>query len=555
MNKCSLTLMYIILLINIPLYASAQDDFKFYDNGELHKKITSAEPKVKHTTYFIIAAQTNLSVNTGSSAIINAYNDMRSVSATMPVYFVLNNNGGVPPKDIDWYLKNIFRLKTDTDTNLYIIQNKALYDVLHYGGPVSKMYYIYNSMLAYKENAKYHFITDVQLPKHKYRLEESKIIKLLSDTIRLSYLDYFKVMSENKMLFLTDIQNKILVFDLQTGKISKQYELDKSGVDYYCDLIAETQAECDTARKHNAFLEGLNRKNYYIFNMACDDNHVYLSVGIQVIVRLKKSFSVKSDEGKKEDQTNDAGELFGYGYNMMAVLDKDLKPIRHYYMPEDESPAEDVSEAMDVILIPKNDTTVISALYYDKLKKDKPLFAQYRLSNKKVTFDKYLPPLTGKHFVKVEDANIFDFYCRFNGSIHVITDNDKHIYNINKADAVSELTGDGTSLIKERLPKYFEETEEIRLNYIPASMSATEQNLFVVYKYKDRWLLEIKDKTYKTVDVINLSFINGVDQVPDNGSGENIELYKNKLYIKYISGDSYYMSVYDINKIKEEQKS
>ena len=519
----------------------------FYDNGELHKKITSIEKSIQAATYFAIAAQTDVSVNTNSSGVINAYNDMRGMSATTPIYFILNNNGGITGKDMDWYLQNVFKLPIHDDPNLHVIENEKLYGLLHFGGPPAKTYYIYNTLLAYRESGKYSLIGDAVLPTHRYGLVEHKSVKLLSDTIRLSYMDYFKVMSENELLFLTDIQNRVAIFDLNTGEISKLYSPEKSGVDYYCEFVAKTQAECDTAKKHNDFLTQLNRKNYYVFNMEFDDEHVYLSAGIQVMVRLKEKLVFNDDEGDKEQYVVDTGRLFGYGFNILAVLDRGLQLQQHYIIPEDVMPDEDDILSTESAFMFTDENRLISCLLPEK--RDQPLLAELEIKDKQLSFKKYLPPVIHKKMAKRMDYNMFNNFCHFNGRHLMITDVDNGIYDLQYAEPVSVLVGDGTPLAKEHFPKYYEESEEIRMNFQPAALSTDDKRLYILYKYKDSYLLEIKNKKYQTVDVINIAGIKGLEQIPEVGSCENITLYKNKLYIKYIQNDSYYMTVYDIEKL------
>lgn len=519
----------------------------YLDDGALYKKITSVESRIKHATFFAIVAQTDLSVNTGSSAVINAYNDMRTISEDVPIYFILNNNGGITPNSLDWYLKNTFRLPIDEDANLYIIQSKKLFELLHYGGPSSKIMYFYNTLLTYKEGAKYKFVTDTNLPRHKFKLTEAKTVKLLNDTVCLSYLDYFMPMSENEVLFLTDVQNMVVIFDLQTGRIKYRYNPKKSGVDYYCDLIAATQAECDTARKHNDFLEYLNRKNYYIFNMSFDDDHVYLSAGIQVMLRLKKQLALSGYDGGKGQHTVDSGKLMGYGFNVIAVLNKKLQLEQHYIIPEDILPDEDDYLCTECLFAFTDTNKLISSVSPDKT--GGPLMAELNIDGKELVLNKFLQPVSDKHFIKVQDNNVFNYSCSFNNALHMITDVGNEIYSEKHEMPVTTLQGDGTKLIKEKVPKYYEESEELLLNYMPVGMSTDNERMYIVYKRKDYYLLEIKGKSYQTVDVINLANIKGIDQLPEVGSGENITLFKDKLYIKYIDGNNYTLTVYDINEI------
>lgn len=548
----ALLLFLCTIAINSSTAHPKKNNSPYLDNGELHQKITALEKSIHAATYFVIAAQTDLSVNTNSSAIINAYNDMRGISATTPIYFVLHNNGGITSKDMDWYLQKVFRLPVHTDSNLHMIENEALYHLLHFGGATAKNYYIYNTLLAYKESGKYELIGDAALPAHKYELTEKKSVQLLNDTIRLSYMDYFKPMSENEMLFMTDIQNKVVVFDLNTGNMTKVYNPGKTGVDYYCEFIAKTQAECDTARKHNDFLEDLNRKNYYIFNMEFDENHVYLSAGIQVMVRLKKKLEFNNDEGAKAAYVYDTGQIFGYGFNIMAVLDRNLQLQYHYIIPEDILPDEDDLLCTECAFVFTDSNQLISSVIPDK--QTTPLLAALEIKGKELKLKKYLPPIATKHFIKLRDETIFHYFCNFNGVSLMITDMDRGIYDIRYANPVNSLLGDGTPLIKEHVPKYSEESEDIRLNFQPAGMSTDGKCLYILYNFKDYYLLEVKNKKYQTIDVINLAAIKGIEQIPPISSSENISLYKNKLYIKYIQGDSYYMTVYDINKVTERKQ-
>lgn len=549
MKYLSYALVILCLLATTPASAVPlkKEQAVFYDNGELHRKITAIEKSIHAGTYFAIAAQTHLSVNTNSSAIINAYNDMRGISANTPIYFVLNNNGGIPAKDMDWFLQEVLHLPIHDDPNLHVIDNKELYELLHFGGPPAKTYYIYNTLLAYKESGKYQLIGDAVLPTHKYALQEALTVPLKSDSIRLSYMDYFMPMSENEMLFLTDIQNKLVTFDLRTGQLTKVYDPGKSGVDYYCDLVAKTQAECDTARKHNSFLEDLNRKNYYLFNMSYDDEHVYVSAGLQVIVRLKKALSFDDDEGGKQKYTIDTGRLYGYGFNIMGVLDRNLQLQKHYIILDEIMPEEDGYLCTECAFKSTGKNRLITSVTPEK--RSTPLLAEIEMSGKELSMVKYLPPTIDKSFMKRVDYNVFNYMCSFNGAELMITDIDPRIYDMRYAEPVSSLQGDGTPLQKERIPKYYEESEDLQLNFQPAGMSADDKRLYILYRYKDRFLLEIKNKSYRTVDVINLAGVKGIEQVPADGSFENISLYKNKLYIKYLAGDGYSMTVYDINKI------
>ena len=551
MVKNIIAITSVIVCLSSLLSSAKVQTYKVYDDGEFHRSVQNIEPKIGNNTYFLITAQTHLSANTGASVVINAYNDMRKVSKYTPIYFVLNNNGGVLEKDIEWYFKNVYKIPLEADPNFLIIRNDSLYNHLQYGGPLTKMFYVYNELLLYKNNAKHHFITDANLPIHKFYVKEKYNVQLQSGDTKLSYMDMFLPYKTSQIAYLTDIQNRLVIFDLKTGKITKKYTNHKSGTQYYCDLIAKNNSECDTAKKYVKITDDLNRKSYYLFNFFHDNDKVYLSAGIQVFVRLHKDKIIITDENKKKVYPK--GELFGYGYQTFAVLDSNLNDLGHYYLPEDIGPDKDIVPSIDFgFYVSKDGRKLISPAGHmkDKFPKEfNKLIMQLNIDNKKCSFDKYLDAEMSDHYRVSLNSNLYDYFCEHNGKLLFMTDNENLIYDVKSKLPVTKLSGDGTEKVEEIIPKYTEETDELVVNFMPVAISSSDNKLYVIYKYKDKYLLEIKDENYITKDIINLSFIKYLKSFPEDECGENIKLDKNYIYIKYLKGDEYHVSLYDINSL------
>lgn len=546
----------IFLLIFCPFIANAFtikdpiSGIEYLDDGKFHSDISLLESSINQTTYFIIAAETHLSANTGASAVINAYTDMRAVSQECPIYLVLNNNGGVQKKDLEWYVKEVYRIPMDKDKNFYLVHNDSLYRYLQFGGVLSKMYYIHNGMLAYKNNAKHHFIVDEKLPRHKFSLKTESEVRLNSGKVRLSFMDFFKPINENKILYLSDIQNILLTFDTKTGEIINTYKQDKSGIDHYCELIAKTENECDIAKKHVKITDKLNRKSYYIFNFTSDGQHVYLSAGLQVFIRLPEDKVIINDENK--EVVYKKGDMFAYGYSTLGVLDTNLKPIKHYYLPENIGPDKDITPAVDFGLASIGNKIITPAGHFKDAYSEsfKPLLMQLAIDDSGCKFEKYLAPEMTEHYKKSVLANVFDHFCSFNGTTLFIADIEHLLYDINQKSPVSYLTGDGRPMVKEDIPEFTEESDEYILNFITASIGSDGNYLYIVYRYQGKYLLEIKDSAYKTLDVIDISNWGGLSKLPKDDRGESIKIHNNKIFITHMKNDDYYLSVYSINTIK-----
>ncbi len=68
---------FIFILPNIAKAKNEDFDKNIKKHSELFNNVNS---------YFIIYATTYISTNTGASAVINAYNDIRNTSKSIPIY-------------------------------------------------------------------------------------------------------------------------------------------------------------------------------------------------------------------------------------------------------------------------------------------------------------------------------------------------------------------------------------------------------------------------------------------------------------------------------------
>src|SRR5690606_34106708 len=270
---------------------------------------------------------------------IQPYNEIRKMSATVPVYLCIRNDAAFSQKELQWHIREIYKIDLEKDTAVYpVIDNIPLLNYLYFNDILTKVFFVKESNLMYRYETKYSKIPS-DLPvaeeikfdkkrhktvKHKsgFKAEKSKTKeeiaqialenngfmnkiathRLNTGDIVLSTIDVILPVNDDVMYMGTEMKNELIKYSFKEGKITHIYDKPKEGASLFCELIAKVRAACDTAYKFQTdFLEKLNRRSYNINHITYNGTNVILHSGIQAGVILEKDLVIPGAGLKGED--------------------------------------------------------------------------------------------------------------------------------------------------------------------------------------------------------------------------------------------------------------
>ena len=140
----------------------------------------------------------------------------------------------------------------------------------------------------------------------------------------------------------------------------------------------------------------------------------------------------------------------------------------------------------------------------------------------------------------------FIYFFRFREHIYAKLDSDKDIYRIDSEVPIASLAGDGTQPYStESILTFVEDTGETKINYNIYSVSPVLGGSYVaiIYSYKGKLMMEIKDKDLKTVYVSDFTKVPGFERFYEKKyartSGHYFPIQNDIIYFMALEDEEY----------------
>lgn len=336
----------------------------------------------------------NISSNSNAYLVHNAFKSLRKRYPELVIRFLFKNSG-ISSTELHRYLKELYKIDIVDDAHARAdLISESGYDSLSTSA-LSELLVYQDDFLTYRTPLKFIDPDKVQIySKYKYEVEKPVVV---SNEFIQTNLNQFWSFDSNTVLHLADAGNRLGILNLNTGKYSKIFELNKIDRSKLYDKFILPINKNDLSYNHKDeewFLE-TNRPSVLIYNASIDINkkNIYLVTGLHYKEQIvdPKANQVKRYGLSKDD------EIVNY-YLFLIQLDFDLNIVNevyiHDYMGTFQNDKIDIMaypesyfEIKDSSMYAINDVTVEPG-YSSKLIKDK-MFSKYEFQGNELKWSSF----------------------------------------------------------------------------------------------------------------------------------------------------------------------
>lgn len=461
------------------------------------------EEQLMNYNGFLMFVNTESTRNVIGSSI-NDFHEIRSECPWAQVSFVCNT-GGIADKDRDWFVQHVLRVEEDSVTK--VVWNDALYQRFHPDQNLEKLLYIHSGEIVLNVPVKHSSIFNESFLRNYVGLEPGRTIPV-PDKIHASVIDIIRYAGNGRILYLSDLDETLFLWDIEAGEIVNSYRAGKDdAIEFYCRVIAGDEEKCLYASEHRKRLHTLNRSELYFSDVRSCDSAVTISAMLQVHEKLDDTFYFVNELGQKDSLV--AGSMFANGYSVIIELDMELNLLSKWFLP-DEIPGEsDYRQPGSDFLHHKNEAgfQVMNILSADL--KAAPVVSTYRKEGEEsLFFLRDEPPLMP------DDAFERMFETEYGGMLHfrnkelMYVDVFPYLYEMQNADPVYELKSDDSILSKceTEFAQFYEDREEKVVQFrIMGLGSVLEEYIGLLYlNCDDSWFMDVLTSDYRLVQRIPL---------------------------------------------------
>lgn len=552
---------------------------KYLDHGRFDATFTRNSPgAIIPETYFVLTFDPALSALTLAPEMIKAYGEIRSFIKDVPIYIIYKNPGVVSrnPGDEDRYFKELFYIDRSSDPNVFFRQESSLYDSLNVQSLMTKWFYVYHHRLVGGSTSiKLHALSDYNyaFPRDIIHIGEPKKIKIQQENYRLcTPRDRIKPYAPGKLLYITNINNTVMVLNTSTGVFEKSF--DKKSVkpfDFFCNYMARKEEDCQFAKTHKTM--DYNRDPNFFSGAVYSDQSVYVSTCFEMSLPWESSMYAGL---KYITYVNELGEkarakydVVGESFPAILKLDTNLKLTDVFYVDINSYPIENRVPAYasfwggldkgfyikDSILIIDNNPDA-SEPFRKIPKKADHAYSVFKLQkNKTFRFDHFLPLSYDVNYPKYMDwhNHTYFFQVRNNTYGHIMYGG--YINELTEPNRTVRLSGTGDPLIPESMPAFAEDTARLIANYRTLCANSILDNrcAAVVYYYQNKLCVEFLKQDKLTnklvpVQVNDLSRLEGLSTIETDkmgrANGDGLCISNDKLYLTRFENGEYYLYEY-----------
>lgn len=495
----------------------------FGDNGQLDSLIREKAGDLGDS-YYIMAIDLRISHTTLDPQVIEELDRIKKIRyCNEKILFLIQNYDEIPDTLMKSYLTKSFNLTPEDWSYIpYIIDNRLTSSLINL---LPKVYYIFNRKLAYQKSFKRHNITDSYLPHHKFRIQELPSVEVLvPDSIFINTDDnQMAPYKHGRVLVSTDPQSAIYSININTGIFEKGIMAPNyaQALDYYCQVIARGDSTLCNYAKNCAKRVNLEKRKRQMFDFSCVyyyGNSLYAYADLQAFHPKPEESILPDEEGKIMIQKKGIPMLdIWYG---IVKLDTNFK-VQSFSLSQDKQypPAESFCVYDSGFFYDESDSSFVSVNSISEpspVTFSVPLFSKYQKRSFDYVFKKDYPfKLTKKMNQALDEVGGNFYFKKWYGKLIATVHPSGFIFDVEKGIIIDTLEGDGSiPYKKEVLPKFLEDTTTLRLNYYVNGLNTIIDNKYIAitYFYKGRLLCEIKDEKLQTVDLLDLSRINGFEK-------------------------------------------
>ncbi len=480
----------------------------------VHHRMQKLFPDVPDT-YFIILANTSISINTAAPAIIMKINQILESQHCQHIYLVYGDDVGVGEKYFTTYLaENIFKYLKDHRSLPFIVDHEA------YGAmgprPNPSLLFVNQQQLALRLDAKYDDLP-AYLPCQKMKLmPREEVVYIDKDSFQVNLLSYYYRLDDFRFIELSDFNNRMGILHVETGKFERVFDHQSlQGVDLYSRYISRDTADVTVAGFFDQYLHSVNRLSLNFEHVSVDARKQLLVSGSTSIgVKAPKNLSYRDDvTGKK--QVIRKGELVGMYFPFLLRMDSaftfNVEEI-YFYNPLEDNPKLEKKHSFlpNFFVADLGNNEIVS--YCEpkrpgKFKGSSPSFMTAQLYKNKIVPQKWLParmPL---------DVLEKDYYLEY---VRVFQRPDRHSFVLYQPDgrffsltenSVLGQLYDCCPASVETFPSYVYEDRPTQLRHyiFDANFIYNGQYFAVAFQNFDRTFLQLFSPDLKSIQVLDLT--------------------------------------------------
>lgn len=576
-------LTFVTLIFTISLNCISQIEpvsgVKYLDNGKFDTILrrNSSSFQIPHT-YFVLTFDPTLSTLTLAPEMIKAYSEIRAFQKEAPIYIIYKNPGVVSNKKDDEanYFREVFYIDRIKDSNVFFRQEDNLYDSLNVKSIMTKWFYVYHHRLVGGATSiKLHSLSEnnYKFPRDLIQIGKPKKIKIDQEDYRLCIpRDRIKPYSNGKLLYITNINNTVLVLNTKTGKFENKFN--KKSVnqfDLFCKYMARTEEDCQFARSHKTM--DYNRDDNFFSAAVHSNNSIYISTCFEMSLPWKSSLYASLEN---LSYTNELGEkskvrfdVIGESYPAIVKLDTNLKLKEVYYVNISSYPLQNRVPSKtafwggldkgfyindSVLIIDNNPDASIPLTKIPKVSNH--VYSVFRLKqNNTFNFDHFLPTQYDENYPKYMDWHNHTYYFQVRGKRYAHIMYGGYINEVSDPYRTVRLLGRGDKLIQEKFPAFAEDTAGLCVNYrtLCANSILNERCAAILYYYQNKLTIEFlkMDKitgklvTFQVNDLSRIEGLSGIEtNVKGRANGDGLCISNDKLYLTRFENGEYYLYEY-----------
>lgn len=504
----------------------------------------SVEEKIS-TSYFVITYPTIGATTSWAPQFIEIYEKIKSRDED--ILLVLMNSGGFRKKDLKYFLKESLKLDSGDINKIRLILNDSLYFSLNSGKHLVRLQYYYRGRQLYNEAEKWHK-SDVKIfiPESiTLGLPEKKLITSIDDKL-LKERDPVFVFDSSNLLILTDTKNEVLLLNRSTGitnTIISRQDL-QSATEYYCRYITKGDtSKCNFAKQNAKSIEETMRKTVSIDGLkVIGKDSILLFVNIEVYERNLEEFKFINDEGDKA--TFKKGEPSLNLYSFVVLFDVRTSVSKSWLLQELPSTKKEDKYLMPELGIQMSDSGLFTTAVGYGTKDENTISVLFlKFDTKSLNYHKTTGPsnLFNPKLYMYHNKNLF--FTMFNQN-YFMYNCDNNLYLVGRENPQSAFIGDGSApYALEAFKTYFEAnlTERINFDIQAVSPILSEKYLAALMVYKGEPVLEIKNRMFKTIDILPLNQHEELSTYFKNPFRTDIKIINNSIVFKLIENDEVYL--------------
>lgn len=509
-------------------------------------------------SYFVFVM--NTAITETCAGFFNS--DYLAIKSKMPetnIYFVLDEDGGISESTVYRFMTEIFKLEYNKE--LCTIDNKLFNDLSdaqnHNPYKLSSIIYIANRDLKHAVISKLHSMANLVFSSDLFEIELEKQTKVSTEKYLFSLGGDFVVFGD-RLIQKSSIDKTIRILNPQTGEVERILErknLNFSAGSLFSQVLAKTPVEVEIAKLGDSLLAANNRPDLRFVSIYVDESakSIYVLCMMDIYGILQEDRT--SINGQGITYKIPAGDTTFSTYFALIELDTNLSLQHVYCLNRSENVPMEIKEA--IAFWPAFKFIVSDGYFYghnepefsfinsptDEEKRHLQYWrttSRFKVNTNQLLFDSLLPVPMAKLI-----SNRVDYYFKRNGIVYNSQEVSPEIFNLHNGEIVGKLMGSGHEDIPEYFNSDFTDTTKHMFNFRVCNQGPILSGSYhgFLYKYQNSTaLLEIKDRDFNTVQVVDLQKLAG----RENATEKELNAVR-LMHNTAIGNDCFYWFVYENN--------